>query len=145
MRTEDPRTGTAGRVADRGEREASELRRGGDERRLVPEHPGAGELDPERQDLVGGRLEDVDPAKAVHLQIDEARNGKTRSATPGRPTAAIRPSSISTSPRTSNPSTTAAATPRFTRVAYVLGCPLNRGPSTGSFGDLVKTTRRPRP
>ena len=32
----------------------------------------------ERQDLVGRRLEHVDPAKTVHLQVDEAGDRKPR-------------------------------------------------------------------
>ena len=32
----------------------------------------------EREDLVGGRLEDVDPAKPVHLQVDETGDGEPR-------------------------------------------------------------------
>ena len=46
---------------------------------------------PSVEDLVGGRLEDVDPAEAVHLEVDETRDRRGPSDPPGRPTATIAP------------------------------------------------------
>ena len=72
-----PGLSVGGRLADRREGQPSELRRRGDQGRLIPEHPRAGELDPELEDLAGGGLEYVDAAKPVHLEVDEAGDRET--------------------------------------------------------------------
>ena len=52
--------------------------------------------------LVRGRVRagEVDPAVAVHLQVDESRCGDAAARLGARPTDTIRPATISTSPRT---------------------------------------------
>ena len=120
----------------------------GDQRRLVPEHAGPGELDAELLDLVAGRVQEVDAAEAVDLEVDEPGDRDPGAASRARPTAAIVPFSISTSPRTSDPSTTAAATPSFTAIAY--GPPSERRRGTGSLGSSAlrqdsNTVTRPSP
>jgi len=68
-------------LADRGEGESGQLGRRGDQCGLIPEDPCPRELDTQPLDVVTGRVEKVDSAEAVDLQIDEARNRDPRPAT----------------------------------------------------------------
>ena len=80
MDTENPRS--ASRIDRRGlsnsrQREACQLGWRRNQGRLVPENTTSGELDGERRELVGRRMENVDALESVDLEIDEAGNGDT--------------------------------------------------------------------
>ncbi len=83
-----------------------------DQRREIRGHAGL------EQRLAGApvgarvRVEEVDAAEPVHLQVDEARERRCRGRSGvATPNAATRPSTTSTSPATKTPSTSAASTP----------------------------------
>ena len=74
---------------------------------------------------VGVRVEEVDAAEAVHLEVDEARAPRARvPQPPAMPTRAMRPSTTSTSPGSSRPSTSAASTPSLIAPVYEWSHPL---------------------
>ena len=112
--------------ADREERPERLLGCARDDRRLVPQDAVTGERAPHLDEIPRLGAQHVDARVAVHLEIDEAGD-RDAPAAPASPTAATRPDSTSTSPRTRPPSTTAAATPRRTAQAY--GGLLGRGRS----------------
>ena len=104
-----------------------ELRFGrGDERRQVRGDAGLEQRVAGARVAVGVGAEEVDAGEAVHLQVDEAGRRDAAAVGDARPSPATRPSTISTSPGTSRPPTSAASTPSLTLRARA-GCSARRG------------------
>ena len=116
------RGSAAGGVVDRHLAHRGEhlLLRARDQRREVRGHAGLEQRVAGAAVAGGVGVEEVDAAEAVHLQVDEARDGEARgrACRRGR-SAATRPSTTSTSPGTSTPSTSAASTPDRSCIAPV--------------------------
>ena len=87
----------------------------GDQRRQVGGDAGLEQRLARAAVAVGVGVEEVDAAEAVHLEVDEARDGEAAPVRRRRGrSATIRPSTTSTSPPTNRPSTSAASTPSLT-------------------------------